>query len=1042
MTPLLGPGSFAGFYRAVHGRDPFPWQRMLAERVLRDGWPSCIDLPTASGKTSCIEVAVFTLACQADLPPDRRTSPRRVFFVVDRRIVVDGAFDHARELANKLRVAENGILRAVADRLRSLAPDRGPAAEPLFVTRMRGAIALDDGWVRDPRQPAVITSTVDQLGSRLLFRGYGRSGRVAAIDAALSGNDALIILDEAHCSVPFSQTLHAVQQYRSDRWAERPIRSPFATVVMSATPPDGIEPDEIFPAPDQRAAALGGEELERRLKAVKRTELAIARKPPEPKHGAPGLPLEARLSDDALALDAADRAIKFAAAGPRRIAVMVNRVATARAIARQLEVAFSSAESRPTADVVLLTGRMRPLDRDRLVEAWRDRLTAKSEPVPIDRPIVVVTTQCLEVGADFSFDVLITECASLDALRQRFGRLDRLGRSDRVEAVILIRPEQVKTPAQLEALAKSGKLDDPIYGNALAATWNWLNEHATDAGGKGSSRWIDMGVGSVDSHLPPTRTERRGALGRLAAPTADAPVLLPVHLDFLAQTSPHPSPDPDVSLFLHGPERGTPEVSVVYRLDLGVVPEGKDVDGRDHPWLQAVSLLPPTSVEAFPVPLRLVREWMAAGRADDSGVHDVEAPLPKSDEPAPTGRRYVVRWRGRDDSTRTANPDLVRPGDIVVIPGVVEFPSAFGEVPPGKDGRRALDVAEEAYQAARDQVVLRVNSAVLAPWAARVAVKALLEWSAVPDRDTNRENLEELLSALDQEAGPDAEVPPLPDWLRIAGRVLAAGCDIAPHPCGGYVLSSRRRLGRRARERDAFEDTDDLTSAAHRPAGLRSHLAAAAAAGRGYAEGCLPPELVAPVVRALELHDVGKIDPRFQQVLHGGNLLAALAEPEPLAKSVHMPTSRRARQRARELAGLPRRFRHELLSVQLTERYCELPDDPSPRDLVLHLIATHHGYTRPFAPVVEDDEPPTLDAWLDGLRFNVAAEERRGWSPAHSLESGIADRFGRLLRRYGWWGLALLEAVVRLADWTASETAEAQVEEEAMAPAVAGMEGT
>jgi CRISPR-associated endonuclease/helicase Cas3 len=120
---MLTAEGFSDFFEAVHTpakapatkrAKPFRWQTMLANNVAQAGWPSGISLPTASGKTACLDIAIYCLALSADT---EHLSPRRVFFVVDRRIVVDEAFRRATKIAQALKEPRSEVVAEVASRL-------------------------------------------------------------------------------------------------------------------------------------------------------------------------------------------------------------------------------------------------------------------------------------------------------------------------------------------------------------------------------------------------------------------------------------------------------------------------------------------------------------------------------------------------------------------------------------------------------------------------------------------------------------------------------------------------------------------------------------------------------------------------------------------------------------------------------------------------------------------------------------------------------------------------------------------------------------
>lgn len=975
--------TFSDFFITIHGHAPFPWQEMLADR---ERWPGAIDLPTASGKTASLDAAIYRLATG-------KSMPRRIWFIVDRRIVVDEAHERAKKIA--VALATNLALAPIAEALRRL----GGSDCPLAVARLRGGTWRDDsGWARDPRQPAIICSTVDQLGSSLLFRPYGHGLNTASIYAGLAANDSLILLDEAHCSEPFRQTLTAIKRFRGLPWCREPIETPFEFTIMSATlaanEDDGTATD-VFPTDEERSRALDHEKLHERSSASKAATLCPVGNKSD--------------KDDPLVEAAAAKAKQYQQAGRQRIAVMVNRVNTAKEIHARLK-------AQSDAEIVLLTGRLRPLDRDAIVARYSPLLKSGSAE-ELDKPIIIVTTQCLEVGADFSFDALVTECASLDALRQRFGRLARLGVPRSTDAIILIRDADTKVP--------DDKGDDPIYGKAIAHTWAWLNsdevsttaapsaELATKKKAKKADatlRSVDFGINSLSAKVDALHESDADRFKTLLAPRPDAPIFLPAHLDLLCQTSPAPAIEPDVSLFLHGKGRHAPEVRVVFRL-------GLDLDNEDHV-REHLHLLPPTSPECLSVPLYRLRQWLIDHAVTDNSG-DVEGESAEEDEQRSSGGSNAslkfILWKGKGEIDILDNPSAIKPNATIVLSA--DESGLFGAlVALGQDTDASLrvDHAEEAQRIAKGRVALRINEsnfATLRLGDLAKPMRQLIEEGS-EDRSEWKSVISELQDQIKARANTERQAA-TDGWLVETLECLSKGRGFRIFSIGDpiqeAVLVAIERLPPTKETGDELDDEERSTECGNGnerdSISLADHTADVRRIAQAFAKA-LPGVWSSVLDRVAYAHDWGKLDPRFQTMLHGGDE-TQFDSQNPLAKSA-------AVHRKFSSSDLPAGWEHAMLSMQIAQHLGYSQDDTE-----LHLIASHHGGARPFAAIIKDEQAPAID--LTALKASTITEEKRkALTPAHDLASNVANRFWRLVRKHGWWGEAYLETVFRLADWKAS----------------------
>lgn len=97
-----------------------------------------------------------------------------------------------------------------------------------------------------------------------------------------------------------------------------------------------------------------------------------------------------------------------------KLLIVCNQVKRAQKLYQTIDDLY------PEVRKMLVHSRFKRMDRARLETDLREDFN-KLENVPC----IVVSTQVVEVSLDISFDVMITECAPIDALTQRFGRINR-----------------------------------------------------------------------------------------------------------------------------------------------------------------------------------------------------------------------------------------------------------------------------------------------------------------------------------------------------------------------------------------------------------------------------------------------------------------------------------------------------------------------------------------------------------------------------------------------------------------------------------------
>ena len=818
--------------------------------------------------------------------------PRRLVYVVDRRAVVDQA----------TRVAER--LRAEIPDDLAEALDIGRGSERLPISTLRGGFADNRDWLEDPSKPAIVVGTIDMVGSRLLFEGYGVSRRMRPYHAGLLGVDTLVLLDEAHLCPPFEALLRKIAKHRDGKLGSAPgldLRTPpFHLMSLSAT---GRDQPDLLPHAVFTLDPADYEEREVRKRLTARKRLRVT-----------------ELTDPkSLVRHLADRAIHLGANGlPARVVVYCDRrrdaVQTKSLIDKECSQRRKSERHPGTGrESQLLVGERRVYERTSLEEWLVESGFLGSASDSPDAPTFLVATSAGEVGVDLNADHMVCDLVSWERIVQRLGRVNRRGGESRSAIVDVFAARPV-----LKASAR--KSDRQRAEEARKA----FDAHLAPL-----SRLIPGTDGRHDaspSALVILKNDHREVVDAATTEAPLRPELTRPLLDAWSMTSlKRHEGRPEVGPWLRGWEKDEPQTGVVWRKHLPCVRSGSETIGNAKMVTEFFQAAPIHVTERLEARSSTVMNWLLerstrlSTRSEDhdlaiGGTEIVAMLLDRAGEHVATAKLHELRWlaaptkslsnreRVQRDKRKKEWTNRLLPGTTLVVD------SRIGGL---RDGM--LDDACESEATSAD------------------ADDAWRKAMADPDAETPRRMIGFRVDEVS--ASEDAEglvLSQFQGWRLIQTFETRLGQDGVIR--GGLAVF-----------RSVYDPTTEGSlSVITAPQSLRDHADQVENRARELSRRLnLFDEEVKALTLAARLHDDGKAAERWQEAMR------APRHGRPYAKTAGGGNWR-----------LLQGYRHEFGSLLQAESE-DLPANT--RDLVFHLIAAHHGRARPLIKYDGCDYgPPSL----------------------------------------------------------------------------------